>query len=233
MENVGFIIHRKAAFAGAFLPYRIYINGKFAGIIKNGRTLNVEVPKADVYYLADDFSFLDGNAVICNRSLSEYNIVLKRAGGWRTESYNEFYINIGEQISPLPSFHFEKFRHAVFEDRIHELSSDEQLLALCLEFWCGFADDIQEVLASEHLTEIIDALQKIGAAQYADFLLHIINELFSGVSLPLSDEQIEQMNDRIGKANRLIWKEESAWEELHRGLAKHITSKLNNNENVY
>lgn len=231
MENVRFIIHRKAAFAGALLPYRIYINGRFVGIIKNGRTLNVEVPKADAYYLADDIAFFERNAVICNRSLSEYTIVLKRA--WRTESYNEFYINTGEQINPLPSFHFEKFIHAVFEDRIHELSSDEQLLALCLEFWCGFTDDIQEVLASEHLTEIIDALQKIGAAQYADFLLRIINELFSGVSLPLNDEQINQMSDRIGKANRLIWKERSAWEELHIGVAKHITSKLNNNENVY
>ena len=233
MENVRFIIHRKAAFAGALLPYRIYINGKFVGIIKNGRTINVEVPKADAYYLADDIAFFERNAVICNRSLPEYSIVLKRAGGWCTESYNEFYINTGQQITPLPSFHFETFMDAVFEDRIHKLSSDEQLLALCLEFWCGFTDDIQEVFASEHLTEIIDALQKIGATQFADLLLCIINELFSGVPLPLSDEQIDQMSDRISKANRLIWKEKSAREELHRGVAEHIVSKLNNKENIY
>lgn len=232
MENVRFMIHRKAAFGGALLPYHIYINGTFVGTIKNGGTIHAEVPKADVYYLADDI-FFERNAVICNRSLPEYNIVLKGAGGRRADSYNEFYLDTGEQISPLPSFHFERFMHAVFEDRIHELSPDEQLLALCFEFWCGLTDDIGEVLASEHLTEIIDALQKIGAVRFSDLLLRLINELFSGVALPLSDEQIDQMDDRISKAHRLIWKEKSAWEELHRGVAKHITGKLNSQENVY
>ena len=233
MENVRFVIHRKAAFAGSLLPYRIYINGKSAGTIMNGGTISAEVPKADVYYLTDGTFLLERSAVICHRDLSEYSIILKTAGGWRTESYNEFYINIGQQITPLPSFHFEKFMNAISEHHIHELSSDEQLLALCLEFWCGLTDDILKVLTSEHLTEIIDALQKIGAAQFADFLLCVINEFFPGVALPLSDEQIERMEDRILKAHRSIWKEKSAWEELYGGLAKHIAGKLNNHENVY
>ena len=51
MKLVRFNIFRKAAFAGALLPYNIYINGKFVGTIKNGKTLNVEIPEADVYYL--------------------------------------------------------------------------------------------------------------------------------------------------------------------------------------
>lgn len=50
MENVHFIIYRKAAFAGALLPYNIYINGQFVSTIKNGQTLHVDVPRADVYY---------------------------------------------------------------------------------------------------------------------------------------------------------------------------------------
>ena len=53
MKHVRFNIFRKAAFAGAFLPYNIYINGEFVGTIKNGKTLNVDVPEADIYYLED------------------------------------------------------------------------------------------------------------------------------------------------------------------------------------
>ena len=57
MKFVRFNIFRKAAFAGALLPYNIYINGEFVGTIKNGKTLNVDVPEADIYYLEDNNSF--------------------------------------------------------------------------------------------------------------------------------------------------------------------------------
>lgn len=233
METVRFIIFRKTSFAGALLPYNIYINSQFVGTIKNGKILNVDVPRANVYYLEDNNSF-ERNAVICDRNVSEYCILLKRSGGWRTDSYNEFYIENGQQVVPLPSFHFEKFINAAYEDLTDELSSDERLLALCLEFWNGITDDIQEVLASEHLSEMLGALQRIGATQYADLLLRIINELFSDVALPLNDDQLDQMQKRLTKANRLIWNNEnSAWTELHRVVVKHITSRLNNRENVY
>lgn len=233
METVRFIIYRKAAFAGALLPYNIYINGLFVGTIKNGKTLIIDVPKSDVYYLEDNNAF-ERNAVICGCDLSEYSIVLKRAGGWRTDSYNEFYIDKSQQIAPLPSFHFEKFMNAVYGDSADELSSDERLLALCLEFWNGITDDIQEVLASNHLSEMIDALQKIGATRYTNLLLQIVDELFPDIALPLSDDQIDQMYDRVSKANKLIWNNEKiAWDELHMRVVEHIKSKLNNIGNVY
>ena len=57
MKHVRFNIFRKAAFAGALLPYNIYINGEFVGTIKNGKTLNVDVPEADIYYREDKNSF--------------------------------------------------------------------------------------------------------------------------------------------------------------------------------
>ena len=68
MKHVRFNIIRKAAFAGALLPYNIYINGEFVGTIKNGKTLNVDVPEADIYYLADNNSF-ERNAVIIMNSI--------------------------------------------------------------------------------------------------------------------------------------------------------------------
>ena len=46
MREVRFHIHRKSAFAGALLPYRMYINGQYIGTIRNGKSLDANVPKA-------------------------------------------------------------------------------------------------------------------------------------------------------------------------------------------
>lgn len=233
METVRFTIVRKAAFAGSLLQYHIYINGRLVGTVKNGGTLNAEVPRAGAYYLAGDTALFERNAVIRGRDLPEYTIVLKRAGRWRTESYNEFYIQTGQALAPLPSFHFDRFMHAVFEDQTSGFSPDERLLVRCLEFWYGITDDLQEVLASEHLFEIIDALEEIGAAQFAGMLRRNISELFPDTALPLSDEQLDQMGGRIYKAGLAIWKERSALEEFHRGVTNLVTGKLNSGEYVY
>ena len=174
MKHVRFNIFRKAAFAGALLPYNIYINGEFVGTIKNGKTLNVDVPEADIYYLEDNNSF-ERNAVIINSNTSDYYILIKRAGGWRTDSYNEFYIDNGDTIDQLPSFHFNRFMNAVFNDSIDQLSSDEQVLALCLNFSHSIMDDIQEVLASSNLSYTIEALKTIGANRYVDLLTQVID----------------------------------------------------------
>ena len=232
MGNVRFTIHRKPAFAGALLPYRIYINGQFAGKIKNGGTISAEVPRAGAHYIVDYIAYFERNAVVRDSGLPEYNIELIRAGAWRKDSYNEFYICSGQNMSPLPSFHFEKFRSAIFGDRIFELSPDEQLLALVLKFSDGLSDDIDEILAFDHIPEMIDALNEIGAAQFAGLMRRIIDELFPDVELPLSDEQFDKMEDRIERAEKLIWGNKQAIEELHRG-AKLITERLNSEENLY
>lgn len=233
MKLVRFNIFRKAAFAGALLPYNIYINGKFVGTIKNGKTLNVEIPEADVYYLEDNNSF-ERNAVIINSNTSDYNILIKRAGGWRTDSYNEFYIDNGATIDQLPSFHFDRFMNAVFNDSIDQLSPDEQLLALCLNFCYSIMDDIQEVLASSNLSNTIEALKTIGANRYVSLLTQVIDEYFHDVPLPLNDEQIDQMYDSLNKSNQLIWENErSAYDEIHEVMVRHIIEKLNHPNNIY
>ena len=97
MREVRFHIHRKSTFAGALLPYRMHINGQYIGTIRNGKSLDANVPKAGVYYIEDDILSLR-NAVIYDNGLSEYSVVIKRAGGWRTESYNEFYMEKGNVL---------------------------------------------------------------------------------------------------------------------------------------
>ena len=73
MREVRFHIHRKSAFAGALLPYRMYINGQYIGTIRNGKSLDANVPKAGVYYIEDDILSLR-NAVIYDNGLSEYSM---------------------------------------------------------------------------------------------------------------------------------------------------------------
>lgn len=233
METVHFTIYRKRAFAGALLPYNIYINGQFVGTIKNGKTLNADVPKADVYYIEDDNTF-ERNAVIYDKNVSEYKIILKRAGGWQTASYNEFYIDNGNKKEPIPSFHFDKFAEAAFLSGIDELPPDERRLALYLKSWDEIPSNAEEILMSNHFDEIIDALKEIGAKKFVNLFSNIINEFFPDVTLPLSYKQCRQMRDRINDANKMIRNnEKSTWDELRYIMVKHITSTLINEENVY
>ena len=240
METVRFTIYRKKALSGLFLLHSVYINGVLVGKIKNGRALAVEVPKAALYDLTglvwgcDVDPFDENNAVLRDCGCSEYRVLLKRVGGRRTNPRCRFDLCTGEQTVPLPAFHFEKFEDAVWGDRIQELPASERFLAICAEFWFGITDDLQEVLASEYLTEILDALQEIGATQLAGTLRRILDEWFADVALPLNDDQIEQLSDRIRKANKWIWKlPEPAWEEFHAGVAKYIAANLNSEEYIY
>lgn len=227
MSEVQFHIHRKSAFAGILLPYRMYINGRYVGIIRNGKSLHVSVPKADAYFIEEDI-LSSQNAVIYDNGLSEYNVVIKRTGGWRTESYNEFYMEKGNALERLPSFRWEGF----FELR-QTMSQSERTLALCVEFWMSAVDDLQEVLASEHLFEIIAALQTIGAHEYHDLLLKIMNDDFDGVRFPLDDEQIEQMQPKIEDANRAFWKNKGAEAEFREEVANFLITNLDDSDHVF
>jgi hypothetical protein len=227
MSEVQFHIHRNSAFAVALLPYRMYINGKYAGTIRNGKSLYVSVPKADVYFIEDDI-FLSRNAVFHDNGSAEYSVVIKRAGGWRTESYNEFYTDKGQTIEQLPSFHWEKF----FELR-QTMSPSERTLALCVEFWMSAADGLEEVLASEYLFEIITALQTIGAHEYHDLLLKIVNDDFGGVRFPLDDNQLEQMQPEIEDINRAFWNNKNAEAEFHEAVANFLMANLNDSDHVF
>lgn len=156
------------------------------------------------------------------------SVVIKRSGGWRTESYNEFYMEKGNVLEQLPSFHWEK----LFELQ-QSMSQSERLLALSVEFWMSAMDDLQEVLASEHLFEIIAALQTIGAHKYHDFLLKIMNDDFGDVRFPLDDNQIEQMQPKIEDANRAFWKNKGAEAEFRGAVTNFLITNLDASGHVF
>ena len=232
MDTVQFIIHRQSAFAGALLPYHIHINGEFTGTIRNGKTLTADVPHAKAYYI-EDAALSERNAVICDDGREQYHILVKRTGGWRTESYNEFYFEQNGKLAQAPSFHFDKLYPAIWENRITQLLPAEQILAFCIEFDNEIRDDLQEVLASENLFSMVAALKEIGADQYTVLLNDIISNDFPNVKFPLNDEQIEQMQARIERANRKIQDNKSACAELHKALIHYMLENLDQTDCIY
>lgn len=232
MDTVQFIIHRQVAFAGALLPYHIHINGEFTGTIRNGKTLTVDIPRAKTYYI-EDAALSERNAVICDDGRAQYHIFIKRVGGWRTVSYNEFYSEQNGKLTQAPAFHFDKLYSAILANKIAQLSPAEQILAFCVEFDNGIRDDLQEVLASENLFSMVEALKAVGVNQYAELLNDIISNDFPNVRFPLNDEQIEQMQARIEKANEKVWNNKSAYAELHKAFILYLLENLDHIDCIY
>ena len=94
-------------------------------------------------------------------------------------------------------------------------------------------DDLQEVLASEHLFEIIAALQTIGAHKYHDLLLKIMNDDFGDGRFPLDDHQIEQMQPKIEDANRAFWKNKGAEAEFRGAVTNFLITNLDASGHVF
>lgn len=223
MDTVRFTIHRKAAFFGALLPHRIFINGQLAGVVHSGKAICAEVPKAAAYYIDDDES--TGNAVIHDDGQPEYSLLMK-VNAQGTPPCSEFYIENGAEPAKLPMFHLERFLQA----DPAQLTPEEQVLALCLE--CAWAVG-EDVLSSEHLLDIIGALKTIGAAQYAKLIAEVIQNEFPNVQFPLSEEQMALMQARLDRAEREIGNAPGANDEFRQAMAHYMMTKLNTPENIY
>ena len=225
-ETVKFRIRRKWAFAGALLPYRLCINGEAVGSLKNGKTLCVEVPKSEIYYIDDLWAGDERNAVL-RTSASRIDIELRRAGGWKTNSYQEFYVRShGAQVK-LPSFDFSRFYTACYHDDVFsELTEAEKVLTRCLNFSQEIWDGADTILCSDKLFEMLDALEAIGAQQYSRAFSTIIDRLFSEISLPITDEMLEDddIMKRTHQANKMARESEKsgAAKEFHKCLVHYL-----------
>ena len=225
MNSISFILHRKASVVGALLPDSIQINGQCVGTLLCGRTLTAEVPEANLYYI-EDCPFSEENAVLLGNGQRQYRILLKKVGGWKAICRSEFYIDQDSTLAKAPSLCFDELYRAIFDNKLNTLSAEEQILALCLEFVRAISDGFQEVLASSNVLRMTDALQKVGAVQYAELLQRLIATTVPGVPLPLNDDEIDLIQNQLEKVNREIGKQKTAYEELHRAFVSYLAANF-------
>ena len=60
-----------------------------------------------------------------------------------------------------------------------------------------------------------------------------LKKYFSGVHLPLNDEQLEQMYESVNKANKNIWKNMSAPDKFHDAVVRYIVDNFNDRKYIY
>ncbi|MBD5530800.1 MAG: hypothetical protein HDQ98_01175 [Lachnospiraceae bacterium] len=233
-KKIHFRIVRKWAFAGALLPYKLYINGEYAGLLTNGKTLDLDVSKSDIYFIDELFAPYDGNAIICASDMENSDLIsveIRRAGGWKTNSYKEFFVYKNGEYVTLPSFDYTHYVHVGHNDTIRSgLTEQEKRFARCLEFREAVSD-AADVLCSEILFDMLDAIKCIGAKQYTIAFDTILEQLFAGIALPLDDNMRNNKDiaAKIEKANHIVRdcvKLNGAMEELHKCLVTYIIEHL-------
>lgn len=231
METVRFSIRRKWAFAGCAITYRLYINGDFVGVLKNGNTLDVIAPRAKCYYIDEARSFDERNAYFEDDGSDEYNIVIKRAGGWGTDSYKELYRVKSDKTIDLPSFHYNRYWSAIFSnDEFSELSEAERVFARCLEFGNEICDDIDALLCNEHYHEMLKSVKQIGAQKFYDAITSFVSEQFvHEIELPFEDSPDSYYyRSVVSSGNAMIkncWKN-GAYEEFHKCMVHYLIDNI-------
>lgn len=231
MNTVRFMIHRQPSLLGFLKPNKLYINGSCVGFVSSGMTLTAYVPGAQTYIIEIGHPF--GSNCVVPAGEHEYKIELKRASDEQNDRHTEMYLVKDEHRTLLPSFRFGRYTKSVYSDTITQLAPAEQTFAYCVEFWLAVTDDLQEVYASPNYRTMLDALRSIGAAKAANSLEHLAAEHLSDAVLPLDDDQIEQYQKELEKANKAFWNDETVISEFHKEVVSYILKNLNNDANVY
>lgn len=104
---------------------------------------------------------------------------------------------------------------------------------ICAAVPRGNAYYVDDVLSSGSLSDIIDALQVIGATQYATLILEIIQRDFCGVQFPLNEAQMTQMQAKLDRAEQEIGDAPGAYDEFRKAMARYMMARLNTSENIY
>ena len=233
-EKVRFQIARKLTLVEALIPYKLFINGEYVGTLKNGKTLITEIAKSDFYFIDSIFQSDRRNCFICSSALnnpSHVFVEVRCAGGFKSMPYNVFFVVENGAYMKLPSFDYSRYYAACFNEKLYSgLTEQERVFTRCIKFSNEVSDAADEVLFDDELLEMLDALQCIGATQYTHIFRYIMDHLFSGISLPLTDEthNDKDLLQRINEANQLVWDSEKSGsaEELHKCLVEYIIHNL-------
>lgn len=196
-ENIQFRFIRKWALRGALVPYSIFINGQWVGYLKNGRELEVAVPRNSGYLIEEQAPF--GSCVWLNSGESHVEIEVRTVGGWKECCYPVFIRKNEGKVKQLDNPLTSVMRTYEGKKKADELSAHERTLLLCYEFWILFSDDgsLGEVAGSETVVEMMQALRIIGAEKMAAFCERSFRDVLGNITLPLSDEMNDAMDEQL------------------------------------
>ncbi len=233
MDKLKIKINRKRSFSGFLLPLNILVGGKASPALKNGGSAELAVKRERVIFVEDQFS-ITNNAVIFTSFEDEIGLDVRLTGSTR-KGYRFVFCPEGSK-TPYPSLSFDRLLEGLEGER----SINEAQRKLALLVFLQEAFDIEEVLRSKHVNELIEALKDLGATLYASTLERIIAANFSGFPLPIEGgEDDEEMKERFEKAEEMQLDADDDYrltEELARAAANHISahySELFTDDDLY
>lgn len=222
-ETVHFRIKRRLTLSGFLRANRLFINGECIGVIKNGGALEADIPKSNKYFI--DYESGDENGIIAN-CCDSYNIEIRCSGG-----RSEFYVFKSESCEKLPSLSYGKYYSAIHNDNLFsELTEAEKIFARALEFREEAAEAPDAMLYSEHYSQMLEAVSRIGAKKYCDVFKKVSDTLLNGISLPITDEtETDDILKAVSEANKMVLdceKHDNPMDELHKCLVNYVLDKI-------
>ncbi len=223
--KVRFRLKREIGFAGYALTNFLCVNGEPVCALENGDSADVAVDRAPVYFIYDANS-IEYNCILPHSS-DFYEIEFRRTG-WRDRDENGvFYLHENGVETQLSPFRMEKVREAMtIRHTFHSLREPEQTLVRVLQFRNAVREGADLVLSDRKSEEMLRAVVRVGAKQYARVFAELLGTLFAGESLPLDVYPLEVREDPYVREAvervRQVEKDDDAEGELNRCIAKFI-----------
>lgn len=212
MSDLTLQIRRDLQISGGLRPFLIFADGDPVGVLKNGRTLSVQLPPRDAYVLDTQFSF-SGLAVL---SAPETDLAALRA---RVNANGELQF-LTPEGGALPKCSVSPYVEAPDE------RPEARALRLVYEWYVSLQDGADEALMELQLPEMLAALEEVGAHGYVRCVRELLDALFPGCALPLPDD--DETAERAAQAIPMLRKRQmppvqnSLDTELRRAVAAYV-----------
>lgn len=166
-KSVQFKLVRKKAFEASLLVYHIYINGLYAGSLKNGQEFTVTVPEASEYLIEEESLGWCTHLPAGNTDV--LSLQIHTTGGWANPCRPVFYLEdngVSQKLLQIPTAG-QRILEWKGSIRDMDVSSEEKTLLLCSWFQLKCKDENDEFCEDENLSDVLKALNTIGASKAA------------------------------------------------------------------
>ena len=226
--QVKLTITRKRMLRAALIPYRVYVNGQYVGTLKNGKTLEADIPKQTDYIFDMGTPFLR-SSVLRDCDGDHLSLHMEIIGGGESPREPVLLTNKFDALHPLEDADF-SWGALTRESELELLDDPRRILALCMLFWNTLGEGASELLYLPQLPEMLEALRTVGACDYADAVERILRDLFPDTPLPLDREQTptKEFLQKLRTADSELWNAEGRdprqgiIAQFHRTVTEHI-----------